>query len=165
MRAYLVRHSVPNYEPDDDGAIPTDPPLTKEGRDIAKAVAQWMLENDEVPNSIMASPSLRAQETAEILRDELGLPKVQTVVSMGPEMSIRAVVQEIGQDEDATRVAIVSHHESISHGLSQLNGEPQPHEDMFAQGELRILKIKRKDGTWKEKKRVLPSDLGAFDRY
>jgi len=124
-----------------------------------------MLENDEVPNSILASPSLRAQETAEILRDEMGLPRVRTIVSIGPEMSIRGIVQELGQDNDATRVAIVSHHESLSHGLSQLNGEPLPHEDMFAQGELRILKIRRKDGTWKEKKRVLPSDLGAFDRY
>jgi phosphohistidine phosphatase len=165
MRVYLVRHSVPDYEPDEDGNPPTDPPLAKEGVDIVKALAKWMLENDEVPNAILASPSLRAQETAEILRDELGLPRVKTVASMGPEMSIRGLVQSLGQDDDAKRIAIVSHHESISHGLSQLNGEPQPHEDMFAQGELRILRVKRKDGKWKEKTRVLPSDLNLYDHY
>lgn len=166
MRAYIVRHSVPEpAAPDDDDPRAPDPPLTDEGRAIVKALAAWMLEQGEVPNFVVSSPALRTQETAEILRDELGLAAVRAVASIGPRTSIRSLMLELAGKDDATRVLIVSHHESIGHGLVQLNDDPAAHWDMFAQGELRILKIRRKDGSWKEKKRVLPSELGGIDHY
>lgn len=124
-----------------------------------------MLDKDEVPNSILASPKLRTQETAEILRDTFGLPAVETKGSMGPEMSVRKMILKMAADKSRTRVAIVSHHESIEHGMRVLNREPWVHLDIFAQGELRILKVDRSDGTWKEHRRVMPSDLGYKDAY
>lgn len=163
MRIYLVRHAQPeDVDPADESP---DPSLTAEGREAAAALAQWMLDKDEVPNSILASPKLRTQETAEILRDAFGLPAVETKGSMGPDMSIRKMVLKMASDKSRTRVAIVSHHESLEHGLRVLGMEPFVHLDIFAQGELRIMKVKRKDGSWKEHNRVMPSDLGGKDYY
>lgn len=165
VRIYLVRHSVPSDEVDDDGQPLPDPPLTDEGREIVANLAQWMLDKGEVPNSILASPMLRTQETAEILRDAFGLPDITTKQSLGPNQSIRKMVVKVAQDKSMTRTMLVSHHETNAHGQRVLNLEPWAHFDMFAQGEMRVLKVDRKSGEWKEHNRVLPSDLAGRDHY
>lgn len=163
MRVYAIRHSVPE---DDDYSVDEDPGLTDEGRKLVEKLAEWMLDNDEVPSILFASPMQRAQETAEILRDKLGiLPKVETDITIGPEMSVRGLIKRAAGDEDMVRVGIVSHHETIQHGLRDLNRDPPVHLDPMAQAELRILKVDRDDATWKERQRVLPSDLGGTDHY
>lgn len=168
VKLYLVRHSVPDdideagLSHDDPGF---DPPLTDEGRDLAQALGEQIVQVEWVPNFILASPKLRCQETAEILRDVCGLPEVRTQESMGSSMSIRKMVLKVAQDKTFTRVMMVSHHESIEHGLRVLNLEPWIHLDMFAMAELRRFEIDRKDGTWEEHDRIMPSDLGLWDRY
>jgi phosphohistidine phosphatase SixA len=163
MRLYVVRHSVPadsgDYEED------PDPPLTDDGRAYAEALAQWMLDKDECPNIIFSSAKARTLETAQILCDALGLDQVILKASIGPQMSIKKLVEKVAADKALTRVAIVSHHESIEHGLRVLNLEPWIHLDTFAQCELRILKVDRKKLTWGEHRRVMPSDLGNRDYY
>jgi phosphohistidine phosphatase SixA len=161
VRVYLVRHSVPE-EVDTDEQDP-DPSLTDEGRDYAASLAQWMLDKDEVPNVIFASPKSRTQETAEILRDAFGLPEVVTKGSIGPNMSIKKLVEKVAGDKAMTRVMIVSHHETIASGLRVLN-RPD-HADPMAQCELRVMKVKRKDVCCEEHNRILPSELGGWDRY
>jgi phosphohistidine phosphatase SixA len=163
MRVYLIRHSVP--DPIEPGDPDPDPGLTDDGRDYATCLGQWMLDKDEVPNIIFASPRLRTQETAEIIRDVLGLPSVEPKASIGPQMSIKKLVEKCANDKSMTRVCIVSHHESIAHGLRVLNLDPAPHLDMFAQCELRIVRVKRGKCTWEEHRRVPPSDLGNKDYY
>ena len=73
MKIFVVRHSVPedggDYEED------PDPPLSKPGREIAEALGKWMVEAEVLPNFIWVSPKLRTQETAEIIRDAIGLPE------------------------------------------------------------------------------------------
>ena len=165
MKLFVVRHSVP--EGGDDYAEDPDPPLSKEGREIAAALGKWMLEAEVLPNFIWVSPKLRTQETAEIIRDAIGLPDefVEIKGSMDSDMSIRKMVLKAARDKGVTRLMIVSHHESIEHGLRVLNLEPWIHLDMFAQGELRQLEVDREDGTWKEHLRMMPSDLGMKDHY
>jgi phosphohistidine phosphatase SixA len=167
MRLYIVRHGNPEPDdrPDGDTDDDFDPPLTDIGRESVEAMGQWMLDKGEVPNAILASPKLRTQETAEILREAFGLPSVDTKESLGPAQSIRKMVLKIAGDKSITRPMIVSHHETIAHGLRTLNLDPAPHLDMFAEGELRIYKIDRKDGRWKEHLRVTPGDLGLRDYY
>jgi phosphohistidine phosphatase len=163
VRLYLIRHSVP--EDGDREAADYDPALTEEGREYATNLAQWMLDKEEIPNIIFASPKLRTQETAEIIRDAIGLPSVETKESVGPSMSIKKLVEKVAQDKAMTRVAIVSHHESIEHGLRVLNLEPWIHLDIFAQCEMRIVRVKRKSLRWEEHRRIPPSDLGGRDHY
>jgi len=163
MRVYIVRHSVPeDVDPED---ADQDPGLTDDGRAYVEALAQWMSDKDEIPSIIFASPKLRTQETAEILRDVFGLATVETKQSIGPSMSIKKLVERVAGDKAMTRVCIVSHHETIEHGLRVLNRDPAPHLDMFAMGELRIMKIGRSKFHWDEHRRVVPSELGGRDKY
>lgn len=163
MRIYLIRHSAPEDVSGDDD---DDPSLSDEGRKIAEALADWMRDKDEIPTILYASPMQRTQETAAILKDKLDImPRVATDLSIGPHMSIRSLVKRVSEDKSQVRVGIVSHHESMEHGLRELNRDPWVHLDIFAQGECRIMKVDRKDGSWKEHNRVLPSDLGGSDHY
>lgn len=165
MKLYVLRHALPEDGDGEDYEANPDPPLSDDGREHATALAQWMLETEVVPNFIWSSPKLRCQETAEIVRDVLGLPQVETKGSMGSDMSIRKMVLKACGDKAVTRLLIVSHHESIEHGLRVLNLEPWIHLDVFAMSELRQYRVDRKDGTWEEHMRMLPSDLGGQDHY
>jgi broad specificity phosphatase PhoE len=69
MRLTLVRHGWPD---EGHAARPHDPPLRDAGRRQAEAVA--MLLADEGVTAIVASPMLRAHETALPLAGRLGLP-------------------------------------------------------------------------------------------
>ena len=165
MRLYLIRHSVPDADGLDKTDPDYDPPLTDDGREYAANLAKWMLETGEIPNYLYASPKLRTQETAEIIREALGLPEVVLKGSISSNMSIKKLVEKVAGDKGQTRVAMVSHHETIAHGLRVLNLDPDPHLDMFAQCELRILKVDRKKFTWREHLRLVPSELGGTDNY
>lgn len=167
MRLYLVRHGEPDepVQGEDDYEENPDPPITEEAEEQVAALAAWMIDKDEVPNFILASPMLRTQQTAEILRDAFGLPSVESKGSLGPNESIRKMVLKVALDPSYTRVMMVTHHETIAHGLRVLNLEPWAHFDMFAQGELRIFRVDRKDQTWEEHRRMMPSDFGFPDHY
>jgi phosphohistidine phosphatase SixA len=167
MRVYVVRHATPE---DNDYELEPDPELDKEGRKQAKALAAWMVDKEEIPTVLLTSPAARTQQTAKIIAEEIAAggfaaPEIVTDVSLGPEMSIKAAVERAAADKSMVRVGIVSHHESIEHGMRVLNLEPWIHFDMMAQCELRILKVDRKDFTWKEHRRIAPSDIGGNDRY
>jgi len=167
VKVFVVRHSIPDdgdgdpWEPEND-----DPGLTDKGKELVESLAKWMQDADEIPAIIYASPTQRTQETAEILRDKLEImPRVVTDIGIGPHMSIRGLVRQVAEDKSIVRPLIVSHHESIEHGLRELNRDPWVHLDMFAQGEMRIYKVDREDARWDEHNRVLPSDLGGEDHY
>lgn len=167
MRIYVIRHATPEPIEEDTEA---DPELTKEGRQQAKALGEWMVDKEEIPTVLLTSPSARTQETAELIAASIRAggfapPSIVTDVGMGPHMSIKATVEKAAGDKAMVRVGIVSHHESIEHGLRVLNREPWVHLDMFAECELRILRVDREDATWKEHRRIPPSDIGGNDRY
>jgi phosphohistidine phosphatase len=168
VRLYAIRHAQPE-EPDENDPD-DDPSLTKEGRKAAETLGEWMADKGEIPTIFYVSPKARTQETAEIVAQAIvdaGFvkPEMETDVSIGPHMSIKGLVERVASDKSAVRVCIVSHHESLEHGMRVLNREPWIHMDIFAEGEMRVLKIDRKDFTWKEHRRVAPSDLGGYDNY
>ena len=73
MRLTLVRHGRPD---EGDTARPHDPPLRADGRRQAQAVAALLA--GEGVTRVVASPLLRAHQTALPLAERLGLP-VDTV--------------------------------------------------------------------------------------
>lgn len=170
MRLFLIRHSTREVPEDFSDAEEGDPEaeLTDEGRAIAESLGEWMAENDMVPQAMLVSPTVRAQQTADIIAGKMEAagfikPTMKTDVGIGPNMSIRSAVLSLLKDESAEDVAIVSHKGTIRNGLMQLgNGDkPKP----MAMGEMRELKIKRKNGKWEEKSSILPSDLGHAESY
>jgi probable phosphoglycerate mutase len=82
----LIRHGLPLRVENDDGA-PADPPLSEEGRDQARRLAAWLV--DERIDGIYSSPMQRARETAEPLAERLGL-----------EITIEPGIAEMDADSD-----------------------------------------------------------------
>lgn len=169
MRVYLIRHSVREVPENFSEAEEGDPDaeLTPEGEATADALGEHMADNDMVPSRIIHSPTVRAQQTAERIADAIKSagfvpPELSQDTSIGPQQSIRGLLQKLAADEGAKGVAIVSHRATIVNGLKQLgidNGDRQKVDDP-AMGELRVVKVKRGSGRWTEKARVRPSDLG-----
>lgn len=170
MKIYVLRHSI--REPSDDftEAEEGDPEaaLTEDGEAIAESIGQWMADAEEIPSVIYASPTVRTQQTAEIIAKQFPAPpQVKSDASIGPYQSIRGLVQKLADDKSQKGVAIVSHRGSIVNGLKALNidnGDDSKVDDP-AMGELRVLKVKRGSKRWEEKQRVRPSDLGGADNY
>jgi len=173
VKLYVIRHAP--REPSDDftDAEEGDPEaeITDEGKLIASAIGERMAQDGDVPSVIYASPTVRTQQTAELIAEAIGeagfaAPEVKVDVSIGPYMSIRGLVLKLAADGSKS-AAIVSHQQSIRAGLQALNvdndepGKPDPH----AAGEVRALKVKRKSGKWSEQSRMRPSDLGFSDVY
>jgi len=171
MRVYLVRHSTRETPEDFEDAEEGDPDaeLTPEGKAIAISIGQWMADNDEIPTVLLASPTVRGQQTARLIADAIeeegyAPPEVETDASIGPHMSIRGALLKKLADTAAEKVGIVSHRGSIQMGLQQM-GDQKEKPTPMAMGELRILKVKRKSGKWKQQQQILPSDLGHPDSY
>lgn len=169
MKLYLIRHSVREVPEDFSEAEEGDPEaeLTPEGEEIATSLGEWMADNDEIPSKLIVSPTVRAQQTAEHIADairEAGFapPDIKTDVSIGPQQSIRGLVQKLAADKDSKGVGIISHRASIVQGLKQLgiDNNDRSKVDDPAMGEARIVKVKRGSGRWQEKRRVRPSDMG-----
>lgn len=174
MKLYLIRHSIRETPDDFSEAEEGDPEaeLTEDGENLAKAVGEWMAENDEIPSTIIASPTVRASQTADHIASAIKdagfvAPDIKTDVSVGPFQSIRGVVQKLADDDSQKGVAIVSHRGTIVNGLKALDvdNEDRRKIDDPAMGELRIMKVKRGSKRWEEKSRVRPSDLGFSDTY
>lgn len=72
MWVHLLRHGIA-IDPSDP-ACPTDPErfLTDKGKTRTRAAAKGLRRIDIAPVIIIASPYVRAQQTAEIAREELG---------------------------------------------------------------------------------------------
>ena len=167
MLLYLVRHG---YAGDDDDTTNPTRALTPDGVGIVQALGGWMQANKATPTAIWASPMVRTQQTAKILKDVLGVPRVVTETGLKPEAKLAnaslAVIIKKAADTGAKRLLIVSHHDSISAGMRSLNFMTPEEFDVFAMSEMRAYDVNRKAYTWKERYRVKPSwDLGEVDYY
>ena len=168
MLLYLVRHG---YAGDADDTTDPDRPLTDDGVGIVQSLGAWMIDAKASPTAIWASPMVRTQQTARILRDVLGVSKrLVTETGLQPEnrlanASLRMIVKKAA-DTGQKRLLMVSHHDSISAGMRTLNFMSADEFDVFAMGEMRAYDVDRKKYFWEERYRVVPSmDLGEVDYY
>ena len=148
MKLWLLRHGQAEVQ----AASDAQRPLTAYGRDEALHSAAHLLE--QPPATILVSPYLRAQQTAQLVCDRLGFAgQLITVPWLTPEDDAREVVRQLdayeGQD-----LLLVSHQPLIGdlgglllHGhrqqplpmrtasLAQLQGE------LIAAGTLQLLAL------------------------
>lgn len=173
MKLYVMRHAPREPSADvlaeEDGDPEAD--LTDEGRLIATGMGEHLAEQEEIPTTIYASPTVRTQQTADLIAraiEEAGFdpPEVKVDLTIGPMMSIRGLVLKFGES-GVKKALIVSHHESIAMGLQALNVDNGESEkpDQYAAAEIRTYDVKRKSGRWTERSRVRPSDIGFSDTY
>lgn len=136
MRLYLIRHAEAAAHEEDAARE-----LTELGWAQAQLVADWLCKQVSGPVQLLASPLLRAQQTASVMQQAFGLLQFETHEELAPDGDILRAEQVLslalraGVDE----LIVVSHMPliaSLSQWLSEgvlSTGEP------FALAEVRVL--------------------------
>ncbi len=100
-----------------------DRALTSSGRDRVRSVAQKLAEMDEMPKLVIASPLVRAQQTAEIVAKELKTAPIETERDLAPGGDGVTFVRSAAT-LGRKRLMIVGHEPDLSDLVSQLLGAP-----------------------------------------
>ena len=69
FQLYIMRHAKSDWS--SPGLNDFDRPINKRGKKNAKRIGQWMHDHQHAPDKIIASPALRARQTAELVIDEI----------------------------------------------------------------------------------------------
>jgi phosphohistidine phosphatase len=101
----------------EDGVPDLERKLTSKGRKQAERVAQWLLQRLPSRFALIASPAVRAQQTAEAL----GVP-VKTDKALAPGASPAAIVQACGWPDYKGAAVIVGHQPDLGRALAHLLG-------------------------------------------
>jgi phosphohistidine phosphatase len=118
VRLYLVRHAQ---------AAPGEPdelrPLTREGREQARALGERLRDEEARPDAVLTSPLLRARETGGELARALEI-EAEPDERLAPGASVedvRAVIEGRGE-----RVVVVGHQPDCGEIAAALTGGPEP---------------------------------------
>src|SRR3989442_13463237 len=89
--------------------------LTAKGREDAARVAEWLLARLPSRFSVVASPAVRAQQTASALK-----VKVDTSKILSPGASVDAILKAAGWPRQRGTVVIVGHQPDLGRALAHL---------------------------------------------
>ena len=118
MEIYILRHAIavergtPGYKKD------SDRPLTKEGEAKMRQIAEAMLGMELKFDLILSSPYVRAEQTAQIVANELD-EEVTFTDLLVPDGNALDLIAEIN-DEKPQRVLLVGHEPDLSRLISVL---------------------------------------------
>ena len=101
----------------EDGVPDLERRLTAKGRKQAERVAQWLLQRLPARFALIASPAVRAQQTAEAL----GVP-VKTDRTLAPGASPAAILKASGWPDYKTAAVIVGHQPDLGRVVAELLG-------------------------------------------
>jgi len=111
MQLFIVRHGIAVDR--EDPKCPADPErfLTDEGIEKTRQVAKGVAEVGAIPDLMITSPYLRAQQTAEIFAEQLEHPKQRIRKSdfLLPGAEPLQLFRELAKDKDLSVVFIFGH--------------------------------------------------------
>jgi len=90
-------------------------PLTSKGRKQAARAAEWLLQRLPARFSLIASPALRAHQTAQAL----GAP-IKADEALAPGASAKAIIAASGWPQSKGAVVVVGHQPDLGRALAQL---------------------------------------------
>jgi phosphohistidine phosphatase len=108
-RLLLIRHAQA-------AAAPTDRerPLSAHGTRAAAAIGAWLQQSGYVPDRVLVSTAVRAQQTWAAAADSLGADREPTLDERIYDNTVEAVLEVIGEaPDDAVTVAVVGHNPSV----------------------------------------------------
>ena len=119
-RLTLMRHGDARWK---DSASPDlERPLSRRGTAAAEAMARRLLEIKFVPDLLMASPSRRTQQTAEIVARELSIPArrvlAEEALYLASAGDILKIVQATGPR--VAHLMVIAHNPGVSELVQQL---------------------------------------------
>lgn len=103
----------------EDGAPDLERRLTAKGRKQAERVAQWLLQRLPARFVLVASPAVRAQQTAEAL----GVP-IKTDRTIAPGASPAAIFKACGWPSYKAAAVVVGHQPDLGRAVAELLGAP-----------------------------------------
>lgn len=113
MQLLIVRHG----EAEPSAASDDVRNLTSRGRDMTSALAQALIKKSFKPTQIWASPLVRAQQTAAILKQQLSFAAdIRECSAAVPEGDARQCV-ELLQRESADEIILLTSHQPFVTGL------------------------------------------------
>jgi len=101
----------------EDGVPDLERRLTAKGRKQAERVAQWLLQRLPARFVLVASPAVRARQTAEAL----GVP-IKTDRTLAPGAAPAAIVKACGWPDYKGAAVIVGHQPDLGRTLAELLG-------------------------------------------
>lgn len=122
----LLRHGIAH----DLGAgyeVDSERPLTAEGRKKMQKIARALRALEVDPDEIIASPFVRARQTAEIVAEEFSAHrKLRLSDNLTPDGNHRLLVEELGREYAAAeKLLLVGHEPHLSGFISFLiSGSP-----------------------------------------
>jgi phosphohistidine phosphatase len=122
MQLWLVRHAVAAERDEFDGPD-AERPLTDKGRRRFREFCDWLTGETPMPRAILASPLVRAIETADVLAKAAGLKKSDIISTelLAPGVDLKALLGFV-REQSADFVALVGHEPDMSRCLSEILG-------------------------------------------
>ncbi len=120
MNLYVLRHAIavergtPGYTDDDSKR-----PLTPEGRTRMQQIAQGMKALGLSFDLTLASPYIRAKETAAIVAQTFNIKKIHFTNNLVPEASFNDIIDAINRHK-VTNILLVGHEPHLSKLVSFL---------------------------------------------
>lgn len=115
MKIYLVRHGIASETIGGNIRRDAERPLTDEGRLETEAVARGLKNIGVKPDCLLASPLLRARQTAEIIAEVFGIKdKLSVANELSPGVSPEALYKVINELRRVEEVFLVGHHPDVS---------------------------------------------------
>jgi phosphohistidine phosphatase len=98
-------------------------PLNERGMHDAPVMAKRLLDIDIKPDTLVASPALRAKQTAELFAENLQIPETDIILISALYHARPEVFYEVIADLPAgvNKVAIFSHNPGITHFVNSLH--------------------------------------------
>lgn len=115
-RIYIVRHAI--AEDVSPSGRDEDRALTAEGRKKMKRAARGLASLGVTPAHLLASPLVRAQQTAEIVVEALPQLKIETCDLLAPGVDERALTRLINGAHAGRDVMLVGHEPDLGELLS-----------------------------------------------
>ena len=117
MKLYLLRHA----NADTEAEIDDNRALSPKGEKQSKRVAEFCRKHAIAPTQILASPLLRAQQTAKPVARKLGL-KVETVPWLAQESAPEQIISQLAERGEVESVMLVGHEPDFGYLAAALLG-------------------------------------------
>jgi phosphohistidine phosphatase len=132
-RIYIVRHAI--AEDMSHSGRDEDRALTAEGRKKMKRAARGLASLGVAPAHLLASPLVRAQQTAEIVVEALPQLRIETCDLLAPGVDERALTKLLNASYAGLDVMLVGHEPDLGELLSfWLSGSRGGVETRFKKG-------------------------------
>lgn len=120
----VLRHGKSDWS--GDAACDFDRPLASRGRKAVKRMAGWLVDHDAVPDRIVSSTAVRAEQTTRRLCRKAGIPASSVAWAEAIyEAGVGTLLDVLARrDPGAARVMIVGHNPGLESLVGYLTGEP-----------------------------------------